>query len=137
MVRQPTFERAIELIYFAHRAVVAEPDRVLARRGLSRVHHRILYCVARRPDITIAPLCEVLGVSKQALHRPLGELERRGLIERRIGDNRRQRCVRLTARGVKLEQTLMSGQRQRIARAFRAAGPAAVAGWVRVGRLLL
>jgi len=61
------YDEAIELIYFAWRELVSEPDRLLARRGLSRVHHRIIYCVARGPGITIGGLCRVLGVSKQAL----------------------------------------------------------------------
>ena len=45
--RQAALDAAIELMYFAYRAMVAKPDRLLAGRGLGRAHHRILYFVAR------------------------------------------------------------------------------------------
>jgi hypothetical protein len=61
-------DEAIELIYFAWRELVGEPNRLLARRGLGRVHNRILYCIAPGPGISIGGLCLMLGVSKQALH---------------------------------------------------------------------
>ena len=49
-------------------------------RGLGRVHHRILYFVARSPGIAVNALLGVLDVSKQALHAPLRELVDKGLI---------------------------------------------------------
>ena len=131
------YDEAIELIYFAWRELVAEPDRLLARRGLSRVHHRILYCIARGPGITIGGLCRVLGVSKQALHAPLGALIKSGLVTRTVEPtNRRVRKLSLTSRGVQLEERLAAVQRVRFERAFGAAGPAAEAQWREVMRLL-
>ena len=43
---------SIELFYFAYRAFTSRPDRILAQRGLGRVHHRILYFVGRNPGLT-------------------------------------------------------------------------------------
>jgi DNA-binding MarR family transcriptional regulator len=131
------YDEAIELIYYAHRELVGEPDRLLARRGLGRVHHRILYCVARASGITIGGLCRVLGVTKQAVHQPLAALIDAGLVTRTIDEtNRRIRRLRLTARGIRLEQSLAAVQRKRFTSAFRAAGTAKVAGWREVMRLL-
>ncbi len=124
------YDEAIELIYYAHRELVGEPDRLLARRGLGRVHHRILYCIARGPGITVGGLCRVLGVSKQALHQPLATLVRDRLVTRSTDEtNRRIRRLRLTASGVGLEKQLAAAQRKLFETAFRAAGPTAVAGW--------
>jgi DNA-binding MarR family transcriptional regulator len=132
-----TYEEAIELVYFAHRELVGEPDRLLARRGLGRVHHRILYCIARRPGITVGDVCRVLAVTKQALHQPLATLVATGLVARTVDPtNRRVRNLALTARGTQLEQSLAAVQRRRFEHAFRAAGPAAVASWRAVMRLL-
>jgi len=131
------YDEAIELIFFAWRELVAEPDRLLARRGLGRVHHRILYCIARGPGITIGGLCRVLGVSKQAVHQPLAALIDDGLVARTVEPtNRRVRKLSLTSRGVQLEQRLAAVQRVRFERAFRAAGPTAEAHWREVMRLL-
>lgn len=125
------------LLFFGFRALTAEADRILAGRGLGRVHHRILYFVARAPGIRVGGLLEVLAVSKQALNRPLHALVEQGLVAVRVPpQNRRARELRLTARGAALERRLTGLQRRRFRRAFAAAGPAAEAGWREVMRRL-
>ena len=132
-----THDEAIELVYFAWRELVAEPDRLLARRKLGRVHHRILHTIRRAPDITIGNLCRVLAVTKQAMHQPLAALVAARLVARTAdADNRRVRRLRLTARGRALEERLANAQRARFERAFRVAGPGAVKRWREVMRLL-
>ena len=64
-------DAALELMYYGWRGMTLMADQYLATLGLSRPHHRILYVVARQPDISIGALTEVLGISKQALNRPL------------------------------------------------------------------
>lgn len=132
-----SYDEAIELIFFAWRELVAEPDRLLARRGLGRVHHRIIYCIARAPGITIGGLCRVLGVSKQAVHQPLASVIDAGLVARAVDPtNRRVRRLSLTTRGTKLEERLSAVQRVRFERAFRVAGRSAEAHWRDVMKLL-
>jgi DNA-binding MarR family transcriptional regulator len=132
-----SYDEAIELVYFSWRELVAEPDRLLARRGLGRVHHRVIYCIARDPGITIGGLCRVLAVTKQALHQPLAALIDRKLVARTVEPtNRRVRTLCLTARGVQFEARLAAVQRVRFEQAFGAAGPAAEANWRVVMRLL-
>ena len=63
-------DEAIELMHFGHRRLVEEPDRMLARQGLGRVHHRVLYWVGRVPGLKVGDLLPILEVSKQALNRP-------------------------------------------------------------------
>ncbi|MFX8246752.1 helix-turn-helix domain-containing protein, partial [Acinetobacter baumannii] len=65
---------ALELMFFGWRGMTDKADAYLATVGLSRVHHRILYVSARKPDVTVGSLQEILGISKQALHRPLKHL---------------------------------------------------------------
>jgi DNA-binding MarR family transcriptional regulator len=127
----------LALLYFGFRAVVKEPDRELSRRGLGRVHHRILFFIARAPGLTVSELLATLEVSKQALHAPLRALVRQKLVVALPNpDNRRQRRLELTARGRALEQRLSGHQRRLFATAFRGAGPAAAAGWRAVMRAL-
>ena len=125
------------LLFFAFRALTAEPDRILSERGLSRVHHRVLYFVARAPGLRVGELIATLGVSKQALNRPLRELVRLGLVEVSTPPhNRRARELRLASAGARLERRLTAAQRQRFARAFSAAGAEAERGWREVMRRL-
>jgi DNA-binding MarR family transcriptional regulator len=125
-----TLDEALGLLFFAFRDLTAEPDRVLAERGLSRVHHRILYFVRRNPDLGPGDLVRILRVSKQALARPLKQLVAQGLVVSRIvPENRRRKALGLTATGKRLERRLSGAERRRFALAFRAAGPDAARGW--------
>ena len=39
-------QAAMEAFFFGYQAFTAKPDEMLAKRGLSRVHHRILFFIA-------------------------------------------------------------------------------------------
>ena len=124
---------AIELFFFAFRAFTARPDEILAERGLARLHHRILYFVARRPGQRVSDLLATLGVSKQALHAPLKQLVEIGLVvvEADASDGR-ARCLSLTAEGAELEARLSQTQRALLARVFAGQGAAAELAWRQV-----
>jgi DNA-binding MarR family transcriptional regulator len=125
--------RPLALLYFAFRKVTERPDRILARHGLTRVHHRILYFVGRSPGLSVGDLLRVLSVSKQALHRPMRQLLSGGwLAAEPVPGNRRAKALRLTARGARLEERLSGDQRERFSRAFAAVGKDAAAAWAAV-----
>jgi DNA-binding MarR family transcriptional regulator len=128
--RRAELREAIELIFFAYRAFTAHPDRILGQRGLSRVHHRILYFVGRSPGIAIAALLDTLGVSKQALNAPLRRLlEMRLVAARPAAGDRRRKELRLTAEGERLEARLTGTQMEHLAGVFAATGNDAEAAW--------
>lgn len=125
--------RGVELMFFSYRAFTRDPDDILREQGYGRAHHRALHFIGTRPDLTVAELLEILGVTKQSLNRVLRELVDNGLVEQRVGEkDRRQRRLRLTADGEALEKRLADVQRARVRRAYREAGPEAVAGFRRV-----
>ena len=130
-------DEAQELLFFAFRNLTAEPDRVLAERGLSRVHHRILYFIRRNPGLGPGDLLKILRVSKQALARPLRELAAQALlVGEAVPENRRRKRLALTAAGLRLERRISEAQRRRFAAAFDEAGPPAAAAWAQVMKLL-
>jgi DNA-binding MarR family transcriptional regulator len=130
-------DEPLALLHFGFRAVVRGPDAVLAERGLGRVHHRILFFVARTSP-TVGDLLATLGISKQALHRPLQELVRAKLVVARPdADNRRVRRLTLSAAGAALERRLSGQQRRMFTVAFGRAGTAGAQGWRRVMRELI
>jgi DNA-binding MarR family transcriptional regulator len=125
--------RGMELLFFAYRDFVAEPDRLLTPLGFGRAHHRVLYFVGRHPDIPVAKLLEILKITKQSLSRVLGELVRTGYVAQTKGTvDRRQRLLSLTDKGQALEQQLSGASRARVAEAYRAAGAEAADGFTRV-----
>jgi DNA-binding MarR family transcriptional regulator len=114
----PDFEM-IELIFFAYRDFVGEADRSLARYGFGRAHHRVLHFVNRNPGLTIAALLDILGITKQSLSRVLKDLIDNGFISQAPGrDDRRQRLLRVTDRGLALTAELAGRQSARIAKAL-------------------
>ncbi|MEZ4442444.1 MAG: helix-turn-helix domain-containing protein [Polyangiaceae bacterium] len=128
---EQALDEAMELMHFAFRRVVEAPDRVLAQRGLSRLHHRILYVVGHNPGIVVSDVVALLGVTKQAVHRPLRQLVEAGLVAGSPGDDRRQKTLDLTAQGRRLERRLARLQHAMFRRAFEEVGLRAELGWRR------
>jgi DNA-binding MarR family transcriptional regulator len=128
--RQDELRSAIELLYFAYRDFTDRADRILERRGLGRVHHRILYFIGRRPDVSVRGLLELLAVSKQALNAPLRQLLEMRLVSA-AGDpvDRRSKNLRLTAEGQRLEAELTGAQMDLLQSAFNRVGSEHEAGW--------
>ena len=129
-LREQELNRGIEMLYFAYRDFVAEPDRILEPLGFGRAHHRAIYFIGRAPDMPVASLLETLQITKQSLSRVLGQLVRGGYVAQRKGSrDRRQRLLSLTEKGRELERRLSAVQRVRVARAYREAGAEAVEGF--------
>ena len=136
-LKKPELLESIELFYFAYRAFTARPDRILAQRGLGRVHHRLLYFVGRNPGISVNALRDVLGVSKQAMNTPLRQLMEMHLIDARAaGHDRRVKELTLTADGAELERQLTETQMKQLADVFAANGENTAEDWRAVMRAL-
>jgi DNA-binding MarR family transcriptional regulator len=130
VVAQAALNEAWRVMHFALRAVIAEPDRILATRGLTRMHHRILFFVAHTPGMSVGELQSTLDVTKQALNAPLRQLQTQGLIELAKADHdARVREIRLTIDGLALEAKLTGEQEKLFADAFAKAGEKAYDGW--------
>ncbi|MEM7377772.1 MAG: MarR family transcriptional regulator [Pseudomonadota bacterium] len=122
---------SIEALYFAYRAFTAEPDRVLAARGLGRAHHRIVHFVGRQPGITVGGLLDTLSISKQALSGPLRRLVQDGLVRsQRDAEDKRIRKLSLTPSGAALAADLSAVQSAMLQRAFDAVGRDAATAWL-------
>lgn len=105
----------IELLFFAYRDFVGDPDEVLAKLRFGRAHHRVLHFVNRNPGMKVAELLDVLKITKQSLGRVLKQLIDEGYIVQREGANdRRQRLLYVTAAGEALAMQLADLQTERI-----------------------
>ncbi len=125
--------QTIELLFFAYRDFVSDPDAILEADGLGRAHHRVVHFVGRHPGITVAELLGILRITKQSLARVLRDLIKRGHVEQKTGTrDRRQRHLHLSESGIDLERRLAVPQHSRIARALAQAGPDATATWQKI-----
>jgi DNA-binding MarR family transcriptional regulator len=116
----------IELLFFAYRDFVGDPDRMLESIGFGRAHHRVLHFVNRHPGLTIAELLDILRITKQSLSRVLKELLEQGYVEQRAGVNdRRQRLLYPTSKGARLALDLARLQSERFSRALATLPPEA------------
>jgi DNA-binding MarR family transcriptional regulator len=126
-------DAALELMYYGWRGMTLSADQYLASLGLARAHHRILYVVARQPDISIGALIEILGISKQALNRPLSQLlQRKLLTTMRSPEQHRSKLLQLTEEGRCVEQRASGHERKVMREAFDRVGPPGAAAWIAV-----
>src|ERR1700685_3338457 len=112
---EPCFD-LIELLFFAYRDFVGDPDEVLAKLGFGRAHHRVLHFVNRNPGMKVADLLDVLKITKQSLGRVLKQLIDEGYVVQKEGANdRRQRLLFVSPTGEALAMKLAGLQTARIA----------------------
>jgi len=116
----------IELLFFAYRDFVGDPDVVLSKLAFGRAHHRVLHFVNRNPGMKVADLLGILNITKQSLGRVLKQLIDQGYVVQKEGaQDRRQRLLYVTPKGQALALKLAALQTERITRAFAALGPGA------------
>jgi DNA-binding MarR family transcriptional regulator len=121
--REPIWD-VIELLFFAYRDFIGDPDDVLSKLGFGRAHHRVLHFVNRNPGMKVAELLDILKITKQSLGRVLKQLIDQGYVVQKEGANdRRQRLLYVTAKGESLAMKLAGLQSTRIAGALSEFGP--------------
>lgn len=134
-LREEEIRIAQDMLFFALRDITQSADKILGELGYGRAHHRTLHWIGRKPGLTVGELLAVLGITKQSLTRVLGPLIREEYVAQIAGpQDRRQRLLTLTEKGIGLERRLFEAQRERIVVAYREAGGAAVDGFRRVLR---
>src|SRR5215831_10043690 len=114
----------IELLFFAYRDFVGDPDQELEAFGFGRAHHRVMHFVFRYPGLKVADLLDVLRITKQSLGRVLKQLLDEDYIVQKTGNNdRRQRLLYATPKGEALVGKLANLQTKRINRALEDIAP--------------
>ncbi|MCP5381764.1 MAG: MarR family transcriptional regulator [Kordiimonadaceae bacterium] len=127
------FLKSTELLYFAYRDFIAWPDAVLQKYGFGRAHHRVLFFVNQNPGMTVAELLEILNITKQSLSRVLGSLINKGYIIQDVGrEDRRQRLLNLTDKGITLLGEITEHQKEQMLNACKSAGIEATDGFWKV-----
>ena len=108
--------KVIELLFFSYRDFTSGPDKILEKLNFGRAHHRIIYFVGKKNNITIKELLTVLKITKQSLSRVLNQLVNEKFIIVSTGIDKRTKKLSLTEKGKKLESQLSTIQINKIKR---------------------
>ena len=107
-------KKVIELLFFSYRDFTAGPDKILEKTQFGRTHHRIIYFVSKKNNITIKDLLAILKITKQSLSRVLNQLVNKGYVNVTTGNDKRTKNISLTKKGIDLEFKLSTIQINKI-----------------------
>ena len=105
-LNEKEIRKIIELIFFSYRDFTSGADKVLEKIKFGRAHHRVIYFVGKRNNLTIKELLSILQITKQSLSRVLNQLVNEKYITMSIGEDKRTKKLSLSKKGVDLEKQL-------------------------------
>ena len=98
--------KIIELMFFSYRDFTSGPDKILEKIKFGRAHHRVIYFVGKRDNLTIKELLSILQITKQSLSRVLNQLVNEKYILLSMGEDKRTKKLILSKKGQELEKKL-------------------------------
>tara|TARA_B100000927_G_C16237479_1_gene378022 strand:+ start:28 stop:510 length:483 start_codon:yes stop_codon:yes gene_type:complete len=113
-LNEKEIRKIIELMFFSYRDFTSGPDKILERINFGRAHHRVIYFVGKRNNLTIKELLTILQITKQSLSRVLNQLVKEKYIILSIGDDKRTKKLTLSKKGQELEKKLSDIQISKI-----------------------
>ena len=111
--------KIIELIFFSYREFTLGPDELLEKLNFGRAHHRVIYFVGKRKNLTIRDLLKILQITKQSLSRVLNQLVEEKYILVSTGNDKRTKNLSLTKKGINLEEKLSNIQISKIKKVIK------------------
>lgn len=119
-------------------SLAGDADERLERRGLGRVHHRVLYFAHFCPGISIRELLAALDVRHQNIQPSLRHLLDEGYLTAQQGSpDARIKRLFTTRKGDKLLEFVSAPQRERVARGYGGVKSRDVQGYFRVMAAML
>ncbi len=113
-LNEAEIRKIIELMFFSYRDFTAGPDEVLEKMNFGRAHHRVIYFVGKRNNLTIKELLSILQITKQSLSRVLNQLVKEKYILISVGKDKRTKKLSLSKKGIDLEKQLSDIQISKI-----------------------
>ncbi len=113
-LNEKEIRKIIELMFFSYRDFTSGPDKILEKINFGRAHHRVIYFVGKRNNLTIKELLTILQITKQSLSRVLNQLVSERYIILSIGDDKRTKKLSLSKKGRELEKKLSDIQIKKI-----------------------
>ena len=105
-LNEKEIRKIIELMFFSYRDFTSGPDKILEKLNFGRAHHRVIYFVGKKNDLTIKELLSILKITKQSLSRVLNQLVKEKYIILSTGEDKRTKKLSLSKKGHDLEKKL-------------------------------
>jgi DNA-binding MarR family transcriptional regulator len=126
------------LYCLAYMQAAATAEKIVGSAGFSLTKYRILGLATLTPGITIGELVNRLRITHQGVNAPLRQLIEEGHVVAKIGaEDRRHKQLFATRKGSRLYVQILSANVANVEKAFRAAGPEAVRGFLEIHRRLV
>ncbi len=113
-LNEKEIRKIIELMFFAYRDFTSGPDKILEKIKFGRAHHRVIYFVGKKNNLTIKELLSILQITKQSLSRVLNQLVEEKYINLTMGVDKRTKKLSLSKKGYELEKKLSDIQIKKI-----------------------
>ena len=105
-LNEKEIRKIIELMFFSYRDFTSGPDKILEKLNFGRAHHRVIYFVGKKNNLTIKELLSILKITKQSLSRVLNQLVKEKFIILSTGEDKRTKKLSLSKKGQDLEKKL-------------------------------
>ena len=105
-LNEKEIRKIIELMFFSYRDFTSGPDKILEKLNFGRAHHRVIYFVGKKNNLTIKELLSILKITKQSLSRVLNQLVKEKYIILSTGEDKRTKKLSLSKKGQDLEKKL-------------------------------
>ena len=113
-LNEKEIRKIIELMFFSYRDFTSGPDKILEKINFGRAHHRVIYFVGKKNNLTIKELLSILQITKQSLSRVLNQLVSEKFIILSTGEDKRTKKLSLSKKGEDLEKKLSDIQISKI-----------------------
>ena len=113
-LNEKEIRKIIELMFFSYRDFTSGPDKILEKINFGRAHHRVIYFVGKKNNLTIKELLSILKITKQSLSRVLNQLVKEKYIVLSTGEDKRTKKLSLSRKGLELEKKLSEIQINKI-----------------------
>ena len=105
-LNEKEIRKIIELMFFSYRDFTSGPYKILEKLNFGRAHHRVIYFVGKKNNLTIKELLSILKITKQSLSRVLNQLVKEKYIILSTGEDKRTKKLSLSKKGQDLEKKL-------------------------------
>lgn len=129
-LRDEELDYGIALLLAGERTLMRVVGEIAETFEMPQLAARILITIRFQPGQTVKELREQMNATTPTLARILGDLDERGLIERRQSEDgdRRARRIYLSHEGKRMTDPATLEMRDRLRAAYRSAGAGAVSG---------
>ena len=131
-LNEKEIRKLIELLFFSYRDFISGPDKILEKIQFGRAHHRIIYFVGKKNEITIKDLLTILQITKQSLSRVLNQLVKEKYIKVSTCNDKITKKLSLTTKGIELEKKLSNIQINKIKNVLKKAKEINVNGFKKI-----